>query len=597
MTGIELAQLAFYLLILLLLIKPLGWYMARVFEEKPCGLDPLVRPLEKLIYRLCNIRPQQEMNWKQYLSSLLIFNMLSLLAVYFIQRLQIHFPFNPQQFPSIQADLAFNTAASFSTNTNWQAYSGENSLSYSTQMLAITVQHFLSAATGLAVAVALIRGLIRHETTSLGNYWVDIIRGTLYILLPLAFILALILASQGLIQNFKAYQKVSLLDPVTYQEVKKDAAGNMKNEIVKLSEQTLPMGPVASQVAIKELGSNGGGFFNTNSAHPFENPTPFTNFIELLAILLLPASLCYTFGLMVNDRRQGWALLTAMFVIFLPFMSLSFVMEQQGNPALSQMGIDPIAEETNYPGGNMEGKETRFGILNSTLWASATTATSNGSVNAMHDSFTPLGGLIPLWLMHLGEVVFGGIGSGLYGMLMLVLITVFVAGLMVGRTPEYLGKKIEPYEMKMAAVVVLLLPMMILFLTSIAAITPQGTQALGNPGAHGFSEILYAFTSMGTNNGSAFAGLQANTPFYNITGGLEMLFFRFWIAIATLATAGALARKKTIPTSSGTLATHTPLFIILLICVTLIIGALTFFPALALGPVVEQLTLWGQYGH
>ena len=464
-------------------------------------------------------------------------------------------------------------------------------------MIALTVQNFFSAATGISLLMALIRSLIRHESSGLGNFWVDTVRGILYILLPLAFILAILLCSQGVIQNFKPYQKINLIQAITYQVPKTDLQGKTVLQTITSNEQEIPMGPVASQVAIKQLGSNGGGFFNTNSAHPFENPTPFSNFLEMIAILLIPAALCYTFGIMIKDRRQGWALLIAMLLIFIPCMSITVNCEQIGNPAFQQMGIDQTPKPYLYPGGNMEGKETRFGIVNSAIWASATTAASNGSVNAMHDSFMPLGGMMPLWLMHLGEVVFGGVGSGLYGMLMIVIITVFVAGLMVGRTPEYLGKKIEPYEMKMASIAVLLMPLIVLFLTGLASISKMGTSAIGNPGAHGFSEILYAFTSMGNNNGSAFAGLNANTIFYNSIGGLEMLILRFWIAIPVLAIAGSLVRKKIIPSSAGTLETHTPLFIILLIGVTLILGALTFFPALALGPIVEHFMLWGQYGH
>lgn len=605
MPGINLLQLAFYFLALLLLIKPFGKYMACVYEGQPCILSPLCQPLEKLIYRLCNLRSQQEMHWKQYLSAMLFFNLLGLFLIYFIQRLQFHLPFNPQAFPAVTPALAFNTAASFTTNTNWQAYSGETSLSYLTQMMALTVQNFLSAATGLSLAIAFIRSLARQETNNLGNFWIDTVRSIVYILLPLSLILALALVSQGVIQNLNPYQKVTLLETQHYQQAKLDIAGQHLKDIqgkeimetITRDQQELAMGPVASQVAIKQLGSNGGGFFNTNSAHPYENPTPVTNFLELLAILLIPASLCYTFGILVQDKKQGWALLLAMLMLFLPFMSIGLLAEQQGNPALTKMGIDPQADQKGYPGGNMEGKETRFGILNSTLWATATTATSNGSVNAMLDSFTPLGGLIPTWLMHLGEIVFGGVGSGLYGMLMVAIITVFVAGLMVGRTPEYLGKKIEPYEMKMAAIAVLIMPMVVLFLTSIGVTTPQGTDSLANPGAHGFTEILYAFTSMANNNGSAFAGLDANKPFYNVIGGLAMLVLRYWIALPTLALAGSLVRKKTIPNSAGTLSTSTPLFIILLVCVALFIGALTFFPALSLGPIVEQLMLWGQYGY
>lgn len=452
MTEMGFFQILVYFLVLLLLVKPLGWYMARVYEGKSCGLNRLLGPIEQLIYRLCSIDQTKETEWRSYLSQMLLFNFLGVMLVYALQRLQFYLPLNPQAFAAITPDLSFNTATSFVTNTNWQAYGGESSLSYLTQMAALTVQNFLSAATGMAVLVALIRGFIRHESTKLGNFWVDTVRGTLYILLPLSLILAIALASQGVIQNFKAYQKVSLLQAVTYQQPItdnagqpiKDAKGNPKMETKVATEQEIPMGPVASQIAIKQLGTNGGGFFNTNSAYPYENPTPLSNFLEMLAILLLPAALCYTYGVMIKDKRQGWALLIAMIILFVPFMSVAVISEQAGNPAFKQLDIDQTAQQHLFPGGNMEGKETRFGIVNSALWAAATTATSNGSVNSMHDSFTPLGGLIPLWLMHLGEVVFGGIGSGLYGMLMLVIITVFVAGLMVGRTPEYLGKKIEP---------------------------------------------------------------------------------------------------------------------------------------------------------
>jgi K+-transporting ATPase ATPase A chain len=604
-TEIGIFQIGLYLLILLILVKPLGWYMARVYEGKPCGLNQIGGPCERFIYRVSGIKPEQEMDWKNYLFAMLFFNLLGLLAVYALQRLQFYLPLNPQRFSAVTPQLAFNTATSFASNTNWQSYSGETTMSYFTQMMALTVQNFLSAATGMSLLMALIRGIAKYETTNLGNFWVDTIRGTLYILLPLSFVFAIILTSQGVIQNFKPYQKVNLVQAISYPQPLidslgqpiKDAAGNPKTEIKSVFEQVIPMGPVASQIAIKQLGTNGGGFFNTNSAHPFENPTPLTNFLEMLAILLIPAALCYTYGTMINDKRQGWAILIAMFIIFIPFISVAVMAEQKGNPAFTHMGIDQTPQYNRYPGGNMEGKETRFGIVNSALWAAATTAASNGSVNAMHDSFTPLGGLVPLWMMHLGEVIFGGVGSGLYGMIMLVIITVFVAGLMVGRTPEYLGKKIEPYEMKMAAVAVLVMPLIVLLFTAIGSVTEMGVSSIANPGAHGFSEILYAFTSMGNNNGSAFAGLSANTPFYNIVGGIAMLISRYWIAIPVLAIAGSLARKKVIPNSSGTLATHTPLFIILLVSVTMILGALSFLPALALGPIAEQLMLWGQYGH
>lgn len=579
--------------------------MARVYENQYCGLDSMLGPLERFIYRICGIHKEEEMGWKNYLSTMLYFNLLGMLAVYAIQRLQFYLPLNPQAFPSVAPDLSFNTAASFITNTNWQAYGGESTMSYFTQMTAMTVQNFISAATGLSLLVALIRGLVRHEVTHLGNFWVDTVRGILYILLPLAFVFALVLSAQGVIQNFKPYQTVSLIQPVSYQQAKmdsagqpvKDAKGTPVLETIKVTEQVIPMGPVASQIAIKQLGTNGGGFFNTNSAYPFENPTPFTNFLEMLAILLLPAALCYTFGVMAKDKRQGWAVFSAMLIMLVPLIFADVYAEQSGNPAFNTIGINQAAQEGLSSGGNMEGKETRYGIVNSALWAVATTATSNGSVNSMHDSFTPLGGLVPLWMMHLGEIVFGGIGSGLYGMLMVVIITVFVAGLMVGRTPEYLGKKIEPYEMKMATVAVLLMPMIVLLLTAVASVTHAGTGSIANPGAHGFTEILYAFTSMGNNNGSAFAGLNANTPLYTVVGGIEMVMLRFWIAIPTLAVAGSLVRKKRNAVSVGTLPTHTPLFIVLLIGVALVLGALTFFPALALGPIVEHFMLWGQYGH
>lgn len=556
--------------------------MVLVYEDKPFTWKRICKPVENFIYHRCSIQPQQEMNWINYLSAMLVFNLLGLVIVYIIQRLQFYLPLNPQHFPGVSPNIAFNTATSFATNTNWQAYAGETTLSYFTQMIALTVQNFVSAATGMSLLVALIRGLARHETQNLGNFWVDTVRGILYILLPLALVLSLVLVSQGVIQNFKTYQKVIPLQVLTKQDT--------------VNEQIIPMGPVASQVAIKQLGTNGGGFFNTNSAHPFENPTPVSDFFELLAILLIPAALCYTFGILINDKKQGWAVLITMLLIFAPLSFLTAWNEQQGNPAFSKMGID-LTPKKDYFGGNMEGKETRFGIISSALWASATTAASNGSVNAMLDSFTPVAGMIPLWLMHLGEVVFGGVGSGLYSMLMLVIITVFIAGLMVGRTPEYLGKKIEPFEMKMAAIAVLIMPLFVLLFTALATVMKIAKNSIANPGAHGFTEILYAFTSMVNNNGSAFAGLDASTPFYTILGGVAMLIGRYWVAIPILALAGSLARKKIIPVSAGTLPTHTPLFVILLIAVTIILGALTFLPALALGPIVEQLMLWKNYGQ
>lgn len=600
MTSNSLLQVGIYLAILIASVKPLGWYMARVYEGKPCGLQRILSPIEKFIYKICNIQPEREMNWKSYASAMLFFNMIGLFVIFFIQRLQGFLPLNPAHLSAVAPDLAFNTAASFASNTDWQAYSGESTMSYFTQMLVLAVHNFLSAATGMAILVALIRGIVRRETSLLGNFWVDTVRGTLYILLPLACVWTIILMSQGVIQNFHAYQKVSLTQSFSYQQpitnaagqIIKDKQGNPRMQNLVVNEQTLPMGPVASQIAIKQLGSNGGGYFNTNSAHPFENPTPLSNFFEMLALLLIPAALCYTFGIMVQDKRQGWAILVAMFIIFIPLLFGTIAAEQHGNPILTQLGINQTAQ-VNYPGGNMEGKEMRFGIVNSAIWATATTAASNGSVNAMMDSFTPVGGLIPLWLMQLGEVIFGGVGSGLYGMLMLVIITVFVAGLMVGRTPEYLGKKIEAFEMKMAAIAVLVMPLMVLIATAFAVLNATAKGAIANPGAHGFSEILYAFSSMANNNGSAFAGLNANLTFYNLLGGLVMLAGRYWIALPILAIAGSLAKKKAISVSAGTLQTHTLLFVLLLVAVVIILGALTFFPALALGPIVEQLKMLG----
>lgn len=586
-TEIGVLQIAFYLFILLILVKPSGWYMAQIYEGKS-WVNRLGNPLEQLLFRLCGIK-MQPMDWKSYLTAMLVFNLGGLLAVYLLARLQYYLPLNPQHFAAPLPDLALNTAASFATNTNWQSYSGETTMSYLTQMLALTSQNFLSAATGMSLLIALIRGIASRESKNLGNFWVDTVRGVLYILLPLSFILALILVSQGVMQNLNANKKVTLLQPISL--TAQDINNPSKKEISNITTQIIPMGPVASQIAIKQLGTNGGGFFNVNSAHPFENPTPLTNFCEMLAILLIPAAFCYTFGSLVGDKRQGWALLATMYSVFVLFSVVGVVAEQVGNPLLTSLEVNSIAG-SDYPGGNMEGKETRFGIVSSALWSVATTAASNGSVNSMLDSYTPLGGLVPLWMMHLGEVIFGGVGSGLYGMLMLVIITVFVAGLMVGRTPEYLGKKIEPFEMKMASIAVLLMPLIVLISTAIGVVTKAGVSSIANSGMHGFSEILYTFTSMGNNNGSAFAGLTANTLFYNLVGALVMLMSRFWIAIPVIAIAGSLAGKKIIPKSSGTLATHTPLFIILLISVMILIGALSFLPALALGPIVEHLFLW-----
>jgi len=576
MTTFIMLQLGLYLLILLLLVKPLGAYMAHVYLGEHTFLDPILKPVERLIYRLAKIHADEEMDWKIYAVAMLLFNFVGLLLLYLLQRLQPVLPLNPQNLAAVPPDLAFNTAVSFATNTNWQSYSGEATMSYLTQMLGLTVQNFLSAATGMAVLIALVRGFVRHTVQTVGNFWVDTTRSILYILIPLSLITAIALVSQGVVQTLNGYADISTLQSI------RDSGGQLVNE------QTLALGPAASQVAIKQLGTNGGGFFNVNSAHPFENPTPLSNFLEMLAILLIPAALCYTFGKMVGDTRKGWAILAAMTIIFVAMLAVVVVAEQSGNPVLASLGIDQAASYT-QPGGNMEGKELRFGIANSALWATATTAASNGSVNAMLDSFTPLGGLVPLWLIQLGEVVYGGVGSGLYGMLAFVIIAVFVAGLMIGRTPEYLGKKIEAYEMKMASLIVLVPVLIVLFGTAIAISIPQGKAAVFNPGAHGFSEVLYAFSSAGNNNGSAFAGLGSNTGFYNTALGLAMLFARYWTAIPALAIAGALARKKIVPVGPGTLPTHSPLFITWLITVVIIVGALSFFPALALGPVAEYL--------
>ena len=593
-------QLGLYLVVLLALAKPLGGFMARAYMGQPNGLDRVLGPLERLIYRLCGVRAEEEMGWKTYAIAMLLFNLFGFLAVYALQRLQGVLPLNPQGFGAVTPDSSFNTATSFATNTNWQGYGGEVTMSYLTQMLALTVQNFVSAAMGMAVLVAFIRALARHTAQTIGNFWVDLTRSTLYILLPLSLVLALIQVQQGVVQTFSAYQTVPLLQATSYEEPKldadgkplTDADGKPVTETREMKEQVLPLGPAASQIAIKQLGTNGGGFFNVNSAHPFENATPLTNFLEMLSILLIAAALCYTFGVMVDDTRQGWAVLAAMTIVFVGALALCVWAEQTGNPRIAALGVDTTASSL-QPGGNMEGKEVRFGIVNSAIWATATTAASNGSVNSMHDSFTPLGGFVPLFMIQLSEVIFGGVGSGLYGMLIYVIIAVFVAGLMVGRTPEYLGKKIESYEMKMASLAILVPPLLVLVCTALAVVTEAGKAGPPNPGAHGFSEILYAFSSMGNNNGSAFAGISANTPFYNLVGGIAMLASRYWIAIPALAIAGSLAGKKLVPAGLGTLPTHTPLFVAMLISIVIIVGALTFIPALALGPIVEHVLMVG----
>jgi K+-transporting ATPase ATPase A chain len=599
MTAAAATLVALFLTLLLACVKPLGLYMAAVFEGRPVWPQHALGGCERGLYRLCGIDPAAEMSWKQYALGLLLFNALGALALYALQRGQAWLPLNPQKFPGLSPDSSFNTAVSFITNTNWQGYSGESAMSYLTQMAGLSVQNFLSAASGIVVAIALIRGLARHSCATIGNLWVDVTRAVLYILLPLALLLALALVSQGVIQNLSSYKDVRTLEPLSWQQPKtdaagnalKDAAGNALQESLTSSAQTLPMGPVASQESIKELGTNGGGFFNANSAHPYENPTALSNLLEMLAVLLIPAGLTYTFGRMVGDTRQGWAVLAAMALLFVALLAVALHSEQQGNPAIAALGVDQSVSAT-QSGGNMEGKETRFGIAATALFATVITATSCGAVNGMLDSFTPLGGLVPLFQMQLGEVVFGGVGTGLYSILIFAIVGVFIAGLMIGRTPEYLGKKIEAFEMKMSSIAILVMPFLVLTGTAVAVSIEAGRAGVANPGVHGFSEILYAFSSAGNNNGSAFAGISANTPFYNVALALTMWLGRFWPIVAVLAIAGSLAAKKRIPVSDGTMPTHGVTFVILLIGTVLLVGALTFVPALALGPIVEHLMLW-----
>jgi potassium-transporting ATPase potassium-binding subunit len=595
--------------IVLLCVKPVGNYIAAVMQlagdnlvrEKQGRRNIILRAgarFEAQLYRLSGIDPGEEMPWTQYAIALLLFNVLGAFVVYGLQRLQLFLPLNPQKFAAVSPDSSFNTAISFITNTNWQGYSGESSMGYLVQMAGLAVQNFLSAATGIAVAIALIRGFARHTVATIGNFWVDVTRATLYVLLPISVVLALALASQGVIQNFDGYEDATTVEKTTYQNPKidaagnsiKDAAGNAVTETATTQTQTLPMGPIASQEAIKELGTNGGGFYNANSAHPFENPTAVTNLLEMLAILLIPFALTYTFGKMVGDTRQGWVLLTAMLILFVPLVIMAFHNEQLGNPLIAQQGIDQVASVA-QSGGNMEGKETRFGIAASALFAAVTTATSCGAVNAMHDSMTPLGGFVPLLLIQLGEVAPGGVGTGVYSILMFAILGVFIAGLMIGRTPEYLGKKIEAFEMKMASVFILTTPFAVLIGTAVAVMTVAGKAGVANPGPHGFTEILYAFSSAANNNGSSFGGLTASTVFYNVATALAMFVGRFWPIVAALAIAGSLAAKKRVPVTDGTMPTHGPLFVTLLIGSILLIGVLTYVPALALGPVVEHFML------
>jgi K+-transporting ATPase ATPase A chain len=592
-------QLIVYMIVLMALSKPLGSFMAKVYQGDHTFLNPVMRPIERLVYRLSGVDPAREMDWKVYAIAMMLFNGLGILLVYLLQRVQGFLPLNPQGFGAVSPDSSWNTAVSYATNTNWQGYGGETTMSYLSQMLAMTTQNFVSAATGMAVLIAMIRGISRHTTKTIGNFWVDLTRSVLYILLPLAFIWSFALISQGVVQTFSPYKTATLLQPTSYQQAKTDSNGNPVKDAnsnpvmitVPVTQQIIALGPAASQIAIKQLGTNGGGFFNVNSAHPFENPTPLSNFLELLAILMIPASLCYMFGKMVGDTRQGWAILAAMTIIFVALLSVTVRAEQTGNPAIASLGVDTTQSNID-PGGNMEGKDVRFGVASSALWATATTAASNGSVDSMHDSYMPLGGMIAMWLIHLGEVIYGGVGSGLYGMLAFVIVAVFVAGLMVGRTPEYLGKKIEAFEMKMASLILLIPVFTALVGTAIGVMTAAGRATIFNPGPHGFSEVLYAFSSASGNNGSAFAGLDVNTPFYNIALGTVMFFARFWLAIPALAIGDSLARKKKVPAGAGTLPTHTPLFIFWLIAVVIIVGALGFLPALALGPIVEHLMIF-----
>jgi K+-transporting ATPase ATPase A chain len=593
-------QPALYVVVLLACAKPLGTYMAAVYEGRATRAQSIGGWLERLVYRGAGVDATRPMGWIDYALAMLWFNLAGALAVYALQRTQQWLPLNPQAMAGVAPDSAFNTATSFVSNTNWQGYGGESTMSDLTQMLGLAVQNFVSAATGMAVLVALVRGFVQKEADAIGNFWCDLVRSTVYILLPLSLVFAVALVSQGVVQSFDRHATATLVQPVTYDAPKtgadgqalKDASGHAVMEKVTATEQTIPLGPAASQIAIKQLGTNGGGFFNANSAHPFENPTPLSNFLEVLAILLIPASLCCTFGRMIGDTRQGFALLAAMTILFVALLAAEYALEAPGNPVLARLGVDEVASAAN-PGGSMEGKEVRFGVAESALWAVATTSASNGSVNAMHDSLMPLAGMIPMWLMQLGEVVFGGVGSGLYGMIVFAIVAVFIAGLMVGRTPEYLGKKIGAYEIKMASIAILVPPFLVLGGTALAVMLDAGKAGVANPAEHGFSEILYAFSSAANNNGSAFAGLAANTPFYNAALGIVMLFARYWIAIPVLALAGALAASKRVPAGGGTLPTHTPLFVVVLIGTVIAVGALTFVPALALGPVVEHLLLFG----
>ncbi|HKD79738.1 MAG TPA: potassium-transporting ATPase subunit KdpA [Candidatus Angelobacter sp.] len=584
-------QIFFYFAVVLLLTKPMGIFMTKVFSRERTWLDPVMRPIERLLYKITGVDENREMRWTEYSIAMLLFSVVSMLVLYLLQRTQQWLPLNPQKFAALPQDLAFNTAASFTTNTNWQFYSGEQVMSYLTQMAGLAFHNFASAAVGMALAVAFIRGIARREKDTIGNFWVDMTRATFWVLVPLSLAAALVLVSQGVIQNFKPYDTAKLVEPQQVQKLGQDGRpvvdANGKPVMAAVSEQTIAQGPIASQEAIKELGTNGGGFLNSNSAHPFENPTPFSNFFEMVLIFAIPAGFTYTLGRMTGSQKHGWAVFGAMAMLFFAGVTTAYWAESHGNPLLS--GIDQRAS-LSQPGGNMEGKEVRFGIANSALFATVTTDASCGAVNGMHDSFTPLGGMVPLVNIMLGEIVFGGVGAGMYGILIFVIVSVFIAGLMVGRTPEYLGKKIESYDVKMAMLYVLIFPLMILVLAAVSALIPQGLATLGNNGPHGLSEILYAFTSGTGNNGSAFAGLSGNR-WYNLAMGFTMLAGRFLMIVPMLAVAGSLARKKTVPPSPGTFPVTTPLFAGLLVSVIIIVGALTFFPALSLGPILEHLLM------
>jgi potassium-transporting ATPase potassium-binding subunit len=591
-------QILIFFFLILAVTKPLGIFMARVFNRERTFPDPILRPIERLIYRLTGVNEEREMRWTEYAVAMLLFSVVSMVVLYLMQRLQYYLPFNPQKLAGIIPHSAFNTAASFTTNTNWQSYVPEVTMSYLTQMAGLAYHNFTSAATGIALAITFIRGIARRERETIGNFWVDFTRTILWVLLPLSFVGALVLVAGGVPQNLRPYDTAKLLDPQTIEVDKKDANGNVVTdangqpvkETQKVTEQVIAKGPVASQEIIKELGTNGGGFFNANSAHPYENPTPFTNLFEMLAIFAISAGLTYTLGRMTGSQRHGWAVFAAMAALFFVGITVAYWAESNGNPLLAGVDQTPSAMQT---GGNMEGKEVRYGIANSALWATITTDTSCGAVNSMHDSYTPLGGLVPLSNIQLSEVVFGGVGSGLYGILMMVVLSVFIAGLMVGRTPEYLGKKVEAYDVKMAMLNVLIFPLSILVFTAISSISPEfGTSQLNNAGPHGLSEMLYAYSSGTGNNGSAFAGISANTYWYNTTIGMAMLFGRFFMIIPMLALAGNLGRKKIVPPSLGTFPVTTPLFTTLLVSVILIVGALTFFPVLSLGPIVEHFLMY-----